>query len=178
MWQYWWLHPHWPDSEPDVTPPSPSDSEWFDDPRLEEIFASWAESNHPSARGTGAKAPGPADEGRAEQPPGETGGGGSDAGGGEAAGEAGAGEGPGDEGTADAGDDLDAWSDAGAGLDWDVPDLRQAWTGAGTGPAPDPPEATGPEAQPEAPAEDGPWARDRDDVIPAPRRRRWGLRKR
>lgn len=135
-----------------MTPPSPSDSEWFDDPRLEEIFASWAESNHPSARGASSEAADPAAEEQAERP-------------------------SGDDGAGDAGDELDAWSNAGAGLDWDVPDLRQAWTGADPEPAPVPPEATEPEPQPEPPAEDGPWARDRDDVIPAPRRRRWGRRK-
>ncbi|MGQ0520021.1 MAG: hypothetical protein ACT4PX_02570 [Actinomycetota bacterium] len=173
-----------------MTPPSPSDSEWFDDPRLEEIFASWAESNHPSARGTRAKAPDPAAE-KAERPSGEAGPG--DAG----PGDAGPGDGsPGDAGPGDAGDDLYAWSDAGAGVDWDVPDLRQAWTGADPDPAPGPPESIWPEPepeppagdrsiwpepepepQPEPPAGDGPWARDRDDVIPAPRRRRWGRRK-
>ncbi len=150
-----------------MTPPSPSDSEWFDDPRLEEIFASWAESNHPSTRDTSAKTPDPAAEGEAERPPGDAG-----------AGDAGAVDaGGGDVGGGDVGDDLDARSAAGADVDWDVPDLRQAWTGADTDPAPGPPEATGPDPQPEPPAEGGPWARDRDDVIPASRRRRWGRRK-
>lgn len=141
------FRPHWPDSEPAVTPPSPTDSEWFDDARLDEIFASWAESNHPSARGPRADATDESAEEETERPSG------------------------------DDGDEPDLWSDAGAGLDWDVPDLRQAWTGAETETMPDPPEAARPEPEPEPPAEDGPWTRDRDDVIPAARRKRWGRRK-
>lgn len=160
-----------------MTEPSTPDPEWFEDPRFEDIFASWAESSHPPARDTE-----PGREADDDAP---------------AAAEDTAGDPAGPAPERDGGGDApDLWGDAGAGLTWDVPDPRRAWAGPDSDDVADDvaddeadddvagadldlggegdPDQEG--VEPEPPADTGPWARQRDDVIPERRRRRWRRR--